>query len=126
MRTKRILLAKIGTDETGTNSISSSVTNYEENTLIAALCDLIERIWSHARSDDYDGKCPLWSHLTAFHNFHQETERENNSYTNKKYSEPIAGEVSSDTWTSLKKRIDCNKLITYFNCSIQFVYCFSS
>lgn len=50
-----------------------SVGGVEENTLIAALCDLIERIWSHARAEVSDGqrwqtgKCSFWSHLMAYH-----------------------------------------------------------
>ncbi len=120
VRTKRILLAKMGSDDLGHHS--SSPSNYEENTLIAALCDLIERIWSHARSDDYDGsaqwessKCPLWSHLTAFHEFQQqqkddkEAEREEAFRRRSRQTTPDEDSDANSgvTWTSLKKRIDC-------------------
>lgn len=51
-----------------------TVGGVEENTLIAALCDLIERIWSHARTEDnkdmnrwQSGKCSFWSHLIAYY-----------------------------------------------------------
>ena len=51
-----------------------TVGGVEENTLIAALCDLIERIWSHARTEDnkdinrlVSGKCSFWSHLMAYY-----------------------------------------------------------
>lgn len=119
VRTKRILLAKMGSDDLGHASSSPSVSNYEENTLIAALCDLIERIWSHARSDDYDGntqwessKCPLWSHLTAFHEFQQQQKEVDKEDTYRRRSRQTTPDEDSDansgvTWTSLKKRIDC-------------------
>ena len=80
----------MGSDDIGPNS--SSPANYEENTLIAALCDLVERIWSHARSDDYDAnsqwessKCPLWSHLTAFHDFAAQKEEESHRKFSKQF-----------------------------------------
>lgn len=38
----------------------------EENTQIANLCDLLERIWSHGLVAKKDGKSPLWSHLMAY------------------------------------------------------------
>jgi hypothetical protein len=63
----------MGSDEVGPLGCGS-VGGVEENTLIAALCDLIERIWSHARSDDSNdinrwqsGKCAFWSHLMAYY-----------------------------------------------------------
>lgn len=113
VRTKRILLAKIGSDDKIPSGPSSpSASNYEENTLIAALCDLIERIWSHARSDDYESnpqwessKCPLWTHLVAFHNFQQQQVDE----SHRKLSKTLNYEAESNsgvTWTSLMKRID--------------------
>lgn len=39
--------------------------NVEENTLIASLCDLLERVWSHAIQEK-QGKSALWSHLLRF------------------------------------------------------------
>ena len=73
-KTKRILLEKMGSDEV--NSLGcGSVGGLEENTMIASLCDLIERIWSHARADVEEGtpghqgnqKCYFWSHLVSFY-----------------------------------------------------------
>lgn len=99
VRTKRILLAKMGTDDLGGNSPGALSPNYEENTLIAALCDLIERIWSHARSDDFDAnsqwessKCPLWSHLTTFHEFQPKEEE-----PHRRHSKPTISEFQSDS-----------------------------
>ena len=73
LKTKRILLEKMGSDEVRPLGCGT-VGGVEENTLIAALCDLIERIWSHARSEDntdltrwQSGKCSFWSHLMAYY-----------------------------------------------------------
>ncbi|XP_046915530.2 DENN domain containing pinstripe [Dermatophagoides farinae] len=77
-KTKRILLAKMGSDEigsavtSGTSINSPTISTPEDNTLIAALCDLIERIWSHARVQDSNmdssqtNRCPFWAHITAY------------------------------------------------------------
>lgn len=121
VRTKRILLAKMGTDDLGSSSSSLSIANCEENTLIAALCDLVERIWSHARSDDYDAnsqwessKCPLWSHLTAFHDAQQQQQKDSETSHHRRHSKQTLDEEadasSGVVWTSLKKRIDCKSL----------------
>ncbi|CAG2111874.1 unnamed protein product, partial [Medioppia subpectinata] len=74
IKTKRILLEKMGVEEVGPLGCGT-VGGVEENTLIAALCDLIERIWSHARTDDnkdvsnkwQSGRCSFWSHLMAYY-----------------------------------------------------------
>lgn len=42
--------------------------NLEENTLIASLCDLIERIWTHAKcSETSHSKCAFWVHLSSYY-----------------------------------------------------------
>jgi len=48
-KTKRMLVEKMGTEavELGHGSGEMSLVGVEENTLIASLCDLLERIWSH-------------------------------------------------------------------------------
>ncbi|KAJ3612129.1 hypothetical protein NHX12_020406 [Muraenolepis orangiensis] len=48
MKTKRMLVEKLGREavELGHRG-EASLTGLEENTLIATLCDLLERIWSH-------------------------------------------------------------------------------
>ena len=46
-KTKRLVVLKLGEEavELGHNEHSSA--GIEENTLIASLCDLLERVWSH-------------------------------------------------------------------------------
>ena len=62
------------------------VEEMEENTLIASLCDLIERIWTHARSNDNEiVKCAFWSHLATFsalgNNYENSSSETNSSYS---------------------------------------------
>ncbi|PNF35070.1 DENN domain-containing protein 5B, partial [Cryptotermes secundus] len=66
-KTKRMLVEKMGTEavELGHGSGESSLEGVEENTLIASLCDLLERIWSHGLQKK-QGKSALWSHLTNY------------------------------------------------------------
>lgn len=42
-----------------------SIVGVEENTLIAGLCDLLERVWSHGLHNK-QGKSSLWSHLLSY------------------------------------------------------------
>lgn len=65
MRTKRMLVEKMGQEavELGHNEIS--ITGVEENTLIASLCDLLERVWAHGLQSK-QGKSALWSHLVSY------------------------------------------------------------
>lgn len=42
-----------------------SISGIEENTLIASLCDLLEKIWSHGLQSKR-GKSGLWTHLMAY------------------------------------------------------------
>ncbi len=46
-------------------SNSDGVNVIEENTHIAYLCDLLERIWGHGLKKR-DSKSPLWAHLMAY------------------------------------------------------------
>ena len=48
------------------NVDSSSMTNLEENVLIAGFCDLLERIWSHGLHQKPHGKSALWSHIKSY------------------------------------------------------------
>ncbi|GLH07324.1 DENN domain-containing protein 5B [Gryllus bimaculatus] len=65
-RTKRMLVEKMGTEavELG-HEVEVSISGVEENTLIAGLCDLLEKIWSHGLQQK-QGKSALWSHLTNY------------------------------------------------------------
>lgn len=47
VQTKRMLVEKMGREAVELGHGEVSITGLEENTLIASLCDLLERIWSH-------------------------------------------------------------------------------
>ncbi|KAK2539725.1 hypothetical protein Q9233_001765 [Columba guinea] len=79
MKTKRMLVEKMGHEAVELGHGEANITGLEENTLIASLCDLLERIWSHGlqvkQSDlfkamyyvlNFQGKSALWSHLLQY------------------------------------------------------------
>lgn len=40
-----------------------------QNAQVAALCDLLQRIWSHSRTNEMtQARCPFWHHLTFYVN----------------------------------------------------------
>ena len=47
VQTKRMLVEKMGWEAVELGHGEANITGLEENTLIASLCDLLERIWSH-------------------------------------------------------------------------------
>jgi len=47
LQTKRMLVEKMGQEAVELGHGEATITAAEENTLIASLCDLLERIWSH-------------------------------------------------------------------------------
>jgi hypothetical protein len=47
VQTKRMLVQKMGQEAVDLGHGDMTVVGVEENTLIASLCDLLERIWSH-------------------------------------------------------------------------------
>lgn len=57
-----MLLEKMGTEAVELGLQGDGI---EENTLIASLCDLLEKIWSHGLQTK-QGKSALWSHLQTF------------------------------------------------------------
>ncbi|XP_074481139.1 DENN domain-containing protein 5B isoform X1 [Sebastes fasciatus] len=61
MKTKRMLVEKMGREAVELGHGEANITGLEENTLIASLCDLLERIWSHGLQVK-QGKSALWSH----------------------------------------------------------------
>ncbi|MEE6477700.1 hypothetical protein FKM82_011596 [Ascaphus truei] len=65
MKTKRMLVEKMGHEAVELGHGEANITGLEENTLIATLCDLLERIWSHGLQVK-QGKSALWSHLLQF------------------------------------------------------------
>ncbi|XP_013380096.1 DENN domain-containing protein 5B isoform X2 [Lingula anatina] len=65
-KTKRMLVEKMGQEAVDLgHGDQVTLTGVEENTLIASLCDLLERIWSHGLQTK-QGKSALWSHLLNF------------------------------------------------------------
>ncbi|KAK3603529.1 hypothetical protein CHS0354_027948 [Potamilus streckersoni] len=65
IKTKRMLVEKMGQEAVELGHGEGNITGVEENTLIASLCDLLERIWSHGLQTK-KGKSSLWSHLLNF------------------------------------------------------------
>ncbi|XP_060101703.1 DENN domain-containing protein 5B isoform X2 [Heteronotia binoei] len=65
MKTKRMLVEKMGHEAVELGHGEANITGLEENTLIASLCDLLERIWSHGLQVK-QGKSALWSHLIQY------------------------------------------------------------
>lgn len=59
-----MLLEKMGHEAIGLSG-EISVVGVEETTLIASLCDLLEKIWSHGLQNK-QGKSALWSHLQSY------------------------------------------------------------
>ncbi|KAM9582189.1 DENN domain-containing protein 5B isoform 4-T4 [Guaruba guarouba] len=65
VKTKRMLVEKMGHEAVELGHGEANITGLEENTLIASLCDLLERIWSHGLQVK-QGKSALWSHLLQY------------------------------------------------------------
>ena len=63
-KTKRILLEKMTSDEVALVSLPLQ-DDMEGNTLIASLCDLIERVWNH-EIKNHDSRSSFWSYVTAY------------------------------------------------------------
>lgn len=80
-----MLIEKIGTEacslvvgsggNVGFGNIGSNT--IEENTLIASLCDLLEKIWSHGLHNK-QGKSALWTHLQTYVELHEKDGKLNN------------------------------------------------
>lgn len=66
-RTKRLLVERMGVEAAALGHVSRSagLVGVEESTLVASLCDLLERIWAHGRQTS-KGKSALWSHLRCY------------------------------------------------------------
>ncbi|ETE60782.1 DENN domain-containing protein 5B [Ophiophagus hannah] len=74
MKTKRMLVEKMGHEAVELGHGEANITGLEENTLIASLCDLLERIWSHGLqikqllSDQKEGNLTrVLCYLSEFH-----------------------------------------------------------
>ncbi|KAK3766868.1 hypothetical protein RRG08_052011 [Elysia crispata] len=70
-KTKKMLVEKMGQEAVELGHNEASITGVEENTLIASLCDLLERIWSHGLQAR-KGKSAVWSHLLSFQEIQEE------------------------------------------------------
>ncbi|KHJ45398.1 dDENN domain protein [Trichuris suis] len=91
-KTKRLLVEKLGREAVSLGHSKLSIGGVEENTLVASLCDVIERIWSHG-SRRKRGKSALWAYLLEY-----------NEKRNKKTStDPLRaqGLANSTTWSHL-------------------------
>ncbi|XP_014234902.1 DENN domain-containing protein 5B isoform X2 [Trichogramma pretiosum] len=64
-KTKRMLVEKMGSEAVALGHGGESLSDVEENTLVASLCDLIERVWSHGLQNK-QGKSGLWTHLIMY------------------------------------------------------------
>ncbi|XP_068442162.1 DENN domain-containing protein 5B isoform X1 [Clinocottus analis] len=75
MKTKRMLVEKMGREAVELGHGDANITGLEENTLIASLCDLLERIWSHGLQVK-QGKSALWSHLLHYQSREEKLENQ--------------------------------------------------
>ncbi|XP_029317361.1 LOW QUALITY PROTEIN: DENN domain-containing protein 5B-like [Cottoperca gobio] len=75
MKTKRMLVEKMGREAVELGHGEANITGLEENTLIASLCDLLERIWSHGLQVK-QGKSALWSHMLHYHTREEKLEQQ--------------------------------------------------
>lgn len=78
-KTKRMLLAKLGAEGVtlSSNNGGDSSGAVEESTLVASLCDFLERVWSHGLQRKR-GKSAFWSYLLAYQEQHQHTNKIDN------------------------------------------------
>lgn len=79
-----MLLAKLGAEGvTLSSNIASDASGaVEESTLVASLCDFLERVWSHGLQHKR-GKSALWSYLNAYQEQHQHSQKINSQYVSK-------------------------------------------
>ncbi|XP_058173440.1 DENN domain-containing protein 5B [Anopheles ziemanni] len=109
-KTKRMLLEKMGTEaiELGLSG-EASVTGVEENTMIASLCDLLEKVWSHGLINK-QGKSALWTHLAAYLEI-KDCQNPGKHQMENSYLTPGKDLVSKPplkalAWTVMRKRMD--------------------
>lgn len=114
-----MLLEKMGTEAVALGLNKND--GIEENTLIASLCDLLEKIWSHGLQTK-QGKSALWSHLQAYVEL-QDARSSNASNTNSPNLNASGGSPKSGNkvgvtssyavaapalaWNVMRKRMDC-------------------
>lgn len=92
-KTKKMLVEKMGQEAVELGHSEASITGVEENTLIASLCDLLERIWSHGLQTK-KGKSAVWSHLLSYQD--AEEGNENNKPVDPKLLTPDLSNIGLD------------------------------
>lgn len=107
-----MLLEKMGNEAVALGLKGDGV---EENTLIASMCDLLEKIWSHGLQNK-QGKSALWAHLQAYLEL-QEARNSGGGGANIGNVEPttpvssnkmnIASASPALAWNAMRKRMDC-------------------
>lgn len=111
-----MLLEKMGHEAVGLSG-EVSVVGVEENTLIASLCDLLEKVWSHGLQNK-QGKSALWSHLQSY--FELQECNTPSKGIDTKYLTPgsnfifwaffqiiISKTYIALAWSVMRKRMDC-------------------
>ncbi|XP_055857093.1 DENN domain-containing protein 5B isoform X1 [Episyrphus balteatus] len=99
-KTKRMLLEKMGNEAVALGLKGDASSNgVEENTLIASLCDLLEKVWSHGLQNK-QGKSALWSHLHAYLELQETRNPSNTILTNSYLTTPALA------WSVMRKRMD--------------------
>lgn len=73
LKTKRMLMERMGKESAELGQGEASITGLQENTLIHGLCDLLERTWGHGLQLK-QGKSALWSHLLHYQAAQRKTE----------------------------------------------------
>uniref|UniRef100_W8ARQ9 DENN domain-containing protein 5A n=1 Tax=Ceratitis capitata TaxID=7213 RepID=W8ARQ9_CERCA len=108
-----MLLEKMGTEAVALGLKGDGI---EENTLIASLCDLLEKIWSHGLQTK-QGKSALWCHLQAYLELQDARANNCNAPTitnvtpkalagNKISSGSYASTTPALAWNVMRKRMD--------------------
>ncbi|XP_055329550.1 DENN domain-containing protein 5B-like isoform X2 [Paramacrobiotus metropolitanus] len=98
IRTKKMLVEKLSKEAVELGHNEGYVTGVEENTQIASLCDLLERVWSHGLYLK-QGKSSLWSHLLYYQQRHERSD------IGKRLSD-VAETSPAFAWQVLRKRLE--------------------
>lgn len=108
-----MLLEKMGNEAVALGLKGDGV---EENTLIASMCDLLEKIWSHGLQNK-QGKSALWAHLQAYLELQEARNSGGGGGANIGSVEPttpvssnkmnIASASPALAWNAMRKRMDC-------------------
>ncbi|KAM8707577.1 hypothetical protein ACLKA7_014671 [Drosophila subpalustris] len=112
-KTKRMLLEKMGNEAVALGLKGDGI---EENTLIASMCDLLEKIWSHGLQNK-QGKSALWAHLQAYIELQEARGGGSSFNSNVEQTTPVSSSPSSNrmniasaspalAWNAMRKRMD--------------------